>query len=265
MSASCRQCRLIQSLQLSETLWQLQFDWQGTPPEAGQFFMLKADNAPVFLPRPFGAAGWNPAEHRVSFIVDRRGSGTAALCAAAAGAQAELTGPLGNGFAGFLPPAAKKIALVAGGTGIAPLVFWAQTLSDSGKAPDFYAGFKKSWNTAPGMLANLGKITACFTHVSEEGITSAGIFAGAGAGKRGLITDWFNAAAYDMVFCCGPEILMQKIAAACSAADLPCCLSLEKKMACGVGACLGCTIHTKNGNRRCCADGPVFNAKELNW
>ena len=68
---------------------------------------------------------------------------------------------------------------------------------------------------------------------------------------------------YDIVLTCGPMVMMRGVAKLCAAAGVPCLASLEKKMACGLGACLGCTCHTKIGPVTVCKDGPVFNAQEV--
>jgi NAD(P)H-flavin reductase len=82
-------------------------------------------------------------------------------------------------------------------------------------------------------------------------------------GQKGLIPDLLDPAQYGAVYTCGPEPMLRVVAASCAAAGTPCFVSLERHMACGVGACLGCTVKTASGNRRCCADGPVFRAGEV--
>ena len=79
----------------------------------------------------------------------------------------------------------------------------------------------------------------------------------------GLVTDLLDAKNYDIVLTCGPMVMMRGVAKLCAAANVPCLASLEKKMACGLGACLGCTCHTKIGPVTVCKDGPVFNAQEV--
>ena len=82
-------------------------------------------------------------------------------------------------------------------------------------------------------------------------------------GHHGLVTDLLDAAAYDIVLTCGPMVMMRGVAKLCAAAGTPCLASLEKKMACGLGACLGCTCHSKIGPGTVCKDGPVFPAQEV--
>ena len=82
-------------------------------------------------------------------------------------------------------------------------------------------------------------------------------------GHHGLVTDLLDVSNYDIVLTCGPMVMMRGVAKLCAAAGVPCLASLEKKMACGLGACLGCTCHTKIGPVTVCKDGPVFNAQEV--
>jgi NAD(P)H-flavin reductase len=83
-------------------------------------------------------------------------------------------------------------------------------------------------------------------------------------GEKGVVTDAIDAGAYAAVFSCGTTAMLKAVAAACCAiAGTPCFISAENHMACGVGACLGCAVKTASGNKRCCADGPVFNAREV--
>jgi dihydroorotate dehydrogenase electron transfer subunit len=265
---------LTQKRKLSDSYYELRFRREAADggeaavePEAGQFFMLKTESWPVFLARPLGVAYFEDGV--LGFLIEARGPGTEALCALESGGRARLIGPLGTAFSVLLPREAKKIALVAGGTGIAPLAYFAARYPRFKNAeappPDVYAGFKKSWS-APldgTALGELSRSAGRFVHVSEEGVTAAGVFPGAAAGENGRVADFVRVEEYDAVCCCGPPGLMRVIAERCAAAGVFCALSLERKMACGVGACLGCAVKTALGNRRACVEGPAFNAAEL--
>jgi NAD(P)H-flavin reductase len=85
------------------------------------------------------------------------------------------------------------------------------------------------------------------------------------AGRKGRIPDMLDPAKYAAVYACGPEPMLRAVGVSAKQAGVPCFISLERHMACGVGACLGCTVETTRGNRRCCADGPIFNAEELGF
>jgi len=258
----------------------------GTAPKAGQFFMLKPERSGVFLGRPISLAAWKPAirdgeyvrkkaagkstalkraltgkyleSDTVRFLIARRGRGTLELADMRPGERAELTGPLGNAWTDFLPPgkpeSGKPVALIGGGIGLAPLV--ALLCEAPGHRFDFYAGFRAGPKTGEERRAFLGAALLEAENVfvaSEDG----------GAGTRGRVPDLLEPERYAAVCACGPEPMLRVVAQKCAAAGVPCFVSLERRMACGVGACLGCTVRTVNGNRRCCADGPVFDAREV--
>jgi NAD(P)H-flavin reductase len=250
--------RLVLHRDISGEIFRLDFAWAGPAPRPGQFFLIKPKRSAVFLGRPISVAAWEPAAPpaagRVRFLIARRGRGTGELDALHIGEEAQLTGPLGNSWGDF-PLSGKKgrAALVGGGVGIAPLIFLAAELPQG--AFDFYAGFRdppgegaREELLGPALLRSHGTVTA-----AERGK----------ADRQGRITDFLDPANYAGVYACGPAAMLKALAAACKAAGTPCFVSLERPMACGVGACLGCTVRTRGGNRRCCSDGPVFNAEEL--
>jgi NAD(P)H-flavin reductase len=263
----------------SEKLGKLE-DCKSQFPRAGQFFMIKPKRSSVFLPRPISVAGWDG--RRVSFLIAKKGTGTEELADMRGGGDAELIGPLGNAWAGFLTAGEKPVALVGGGIGIAPIrAFaaelegrWGQTpqgvngnppalikaeaasrerkpaAAGGGRRPfRLYAGFR----TASALAGALAGIAAEAVIATEDG----------SMGGKGFITDFLNPAEYSAIFACGPLPMLKAVAASCARASVPCFVSMEKRMACGVGACLGCTVKTVSGNKRCCADGPIFNAEEV--
>jgi NAD(P)H-flavin reductase len=161
-----------------------------------------------------------------------------------------------NGHGRKSPAGSGQIALVGGGIGIAPLIALVSELPD--EPFDFYAGFKTmsakrnnheyDWLLGPA-LSSAGELILA----TEDGAR----------GKKGRIPDFLDPGKYRAVCACGPEPMLKAVAAKCKAAGTPCFISMERRMACGVGACLGCTVATVKGNRCCCADGPVFNAEEV--
>jgi NAD(P)H-flavin reductase len=164
------------------------------------------------------------------------------------GERAEISGPLGNSWAeagAGIPEG--DIALIAGGIGIAPLAFYAGELGS--REFDFYAGFKSASFGLEGVKPR------SLTIACEDG----------SGGLTGRIPDFFSPVGYSVVCACGPEAMLKAVASICADDGIPCLVSLERRMACGVGACLGCTVQAWTGNRRCCCDGPVFNAQEVQF
>jgi NAD(P)H-flavin reductase len=238
----------------------LDFSWEGPAPKPGQFFMIKPKRSAVFLARPVSVALFNRESDTLRFFLSLRGRGTAELAAMQPGEEAELTGPLGNCWEDFLPKPAKpaKIALVSGGVGIGPLFAFVDLLLLNYQhiTTHFYAGFKKGFKSAQ----NRDFFLAVPYMASDQLILTAedGRLA-----EKGLVTDAVNPAEYQAVYACGPEPMLKTLAASCALAGIPCYISLERRMACGLGACLGCTVETRRGNKRCCADGPIFPAAEV--
>jgi dihydroorotate dehydrogenase electron transfer subunit len=280
--------RLLDNIAVTDGVFELRFEWKGPAPDCGQFFMIRPLRGSAFLGRPISVFSWNGRAEdgeeggtagrsgSVGFLVAERGRGTRELRAMTVGEEAELAGPFGNRWieigavegasAGSAAGADTKpadcadadadagadarmkpgpVALVGGGIGIAPLAFLARTLPD--RSYDLYAGFR---STSYG-LEGLAPRTAVVA--TEDGCE----------GCRGRIPDFLDPAPYSLVLACGPVPMLKAVAEKCAQAGIPCRVSLEARMACGVGACLGCTIRTRDGNRRCCADGPVFDGAEV--
>jgi NAD(P)H-flavin reductase len=246
--------QLVRNLPIGPEISCLEFAWAGPAPRGGQFFLVKPARSGVFLGRPLSAAWWMPGPAgTVRFLLLRRGKGTGDLAGLRLGDEAELTGPLGNAWGDFLPPKREPVALIGGGIGVAPLLTFAGELPERGF--DFYAGFR----TLRGEEEREGLLGPVWSRVRERVIATED----GSAGRRGRVPDLFNPAGYAAVYACGPEPMLRAVAASAKQAGVPCFVSLERHMACGVGACLGCTVRTVRGNRRCCADGPIFNAEEV--
>lgn len=230
--------------------------WEGPPPLPGQFFLMRGRRSSVLLGRPISVSDWRPQRRGsgqrggvLSFMVARRGWGSAELVDMLPGDRVELTGPLGTGWPaaadGRAVLVAGGVALVAGGVGVAPLAFLASRLPAG--SYDLYAGFR---DRGYGLQGFKPGSTILATEDGSEG-------------RHGRITEFFAPAGYHTVYACGPEPMLRAVALACASTQTVCYLGLERRMACGVGACLGCTVRTTAGNKRCCVDGPVFSAREV--
>lgn len=211
--------------------------------EPGQFYMLRAWKNGPLLSRPISIH--NLYEDKIEFMYQVVGEGTEALSKLNSGDELEITGPLGNGF--DTDKINGRIAVVAGGIGTAPMCYLIKKLK--GKDIVAYYGFRDN-------VYDLEEITDI---VKEVNITTED----GSVGYKGYITDIFKPELYDMVLCCGPEIMMNKVIGMCKEKNVSIYVTLEKHMACGIGACLVCTCKTKSGNKRACKDGPVFNGLDL--
>jgi len=250
-------CEVINNTFINNEIFRLDVRWHGDAPKAGQFFMIKPQRGSVFLGRPIGVA--LRRSDTVSFLIAIIGKGTRELASVRTGEEVELIGPSGNAWTDFLPNVSAggveppSIALVGGSLGIAPLN--ALLGETPGHVFDLYAGFKNGFKSTEERYAilwpDLGARNVIIA--SEDGKT----------GQKGLITDFLEPEKYAAVCACGPKPMLKAVAEKCMAKGVPCFVSMDNRMACGVGACLGCTIKTVHGNRRCCADGPIFKAEEV--
>jgi len=265
-------CKVLSVTPVSAEIFRLDCEKADTNVRPGQFFMVKPESSGVFLPRPISAAFWDSGT--LSFLILRRGKGTEELAALRPGETIELSGPLGNCWEDFLPTdlqsvgltgakPGKPCALIGGGIGIAPL------LSLPLKYPsrfDFYAGFRTLTGEEESALLGTIKPFVNKLIIATElraSVSSCEDIVPEKVSVTGKIPDFLNPAEYSAVCACGPEAMLRAVAEKCAVAGVPCYVSLERRMACGVGACLGCTVATSQGNRRCCADGPVFPASTL--
>lgn len=224
---------------------------EGPRPHAGQFYMLRcwgAAETPV-LSRPISVHDVDEREDTLTFLYQIKGEGTQKLAHLAWGQTLTLTGPCGNGFDVAAAAAAGRVAVVGGGIGVAPLLLLCRELAAAGCKPELYAGFRD----APYALEDFLPYCAAISVATDSGAV----------GYHGLVTGILHPEEFDLVLTCGPNVMMQGVYRLCAEKGVPCLASLERKMACGLGACLGCTCHTKVGPKTVCQDGPVFPAQEV--
>lgn len=221
---------------------------QESLPKPGQFYMLRRIPSSVFLSRPISVYRLinNGDSFSVEFLILEKANGTSELCNAPVKTKIDIIGPLGNVFE--KPKSTKKVAILGGGIGVAPVASFAQSLDE--KTYDFFASFKTGSYGLDFIKAETLKISTEDGSVGTKGILPA-IFA-----KEDLKN-------YSAVYACGPLAMLKYIHSICAETKTECFLSFESKMACGMGACLGCTIETTKGNKRCCKDGPVFRGDEI--
>ena len=216
------------------------------PVKPGRFFMLRPERTSALLGRPISVC--NTENGTVTLLVQKLGQGTSDLCAMHAGDMLQLTGPLGTGFP--VDEVKGNIALVGGGIGIAPMLLTAKTLMQAGRTSDCYLGYRST----PFYTDEIGRHTRSLQISTDDGCF----------GVHGNVTAILDPTKYDAVFCCGPLRMMQAVTELCMESNTPVYISMENKMACGVGGCLVCTCATKeHGNQRSCIEGPVFRGEEI--
>ena len=220
-------------------------------PLAGQFYMLQAVRTNTLLGRPISVFHVNKdgAAPRLDFLILLKGQGTKELCSLMPDDKINLLGPCGNCFPVV---GAGKACIVGGGIGVAPVAGFAETLPAG--SYDFFASFKSgSYGLEHIKAANL-------TITTDDG--SVGVH---GMLPAALTEEALRKGNYSVVYACGPTPMLAYVKKVAEAAGLPCYLSLEAHMACGVGVCLGCTIQTTEGKKRCCKEGPVFYSRILDF
>jgi len=292
---SVNEARVINSICLQENVYSLVVRMKLTHgiqsiPKSGQFYMLRAKPSSVLLARPISiytarildsngnekVSIHNIAKDSISEILDgdeielnflilKKGEGTSDLCFMRNGESIDITGPLGNNFfkPGEMLAAASKsktaenrsvttpsVAIVGGGIGIAPVAGFALGLED--KSYDFFASFKTGSYGLEGLKSSTLTITTDDGSVGVKGMLPAVLTAQTLIEKQ-----------YTLVYACGPLPMLAYVQKICLEAGVQSWLSMEEKMGCGVGACLGCNIETTEGTRRCCKAGPIFAGEKL--
>ena len=228
--------------------------------QPGQFLHLRIGNgiAPL-LRRPFSVAGTSPATGMIRLLFRRVGAGTELLSCMSEGDWLDCLGPLGTPFSSV---GRDPVVLLAGGAGVAPLLFLGESLLSAGKKVHLFYGAADATALLPVERFLSSGILIHFA--TEDG----------SVGEHGKLPDVFKLAlnkglAPGELFACGPLPLLSVLANENQRWGLPMQVSLEENMACGVGACQGCAVLIKEDGetvyKRVCREGPVFNSSEVVW
>lgn len=228
----------------------------------GQFVHMKLPRMDDhILRRPFSVYAADPEAGTIEVLYQVVGFGSEHMTNLRPGEAVEMIGPVGHGWA--VPDETRRALIVAGGVGAAPLFMLTQQLAARGVQVDVVLGAQ----TEEALVCRdryqdlLGFCPAC--------ATDDGSF-----GRKGFCTSLVDDALlrakdegepYDYLAVCGPEPLMKIVADKAREAGVYAQVSMEKRMACGVGACLSCVVDTVAGKKRSCVDGPVFDAQEVLW
>jgi dihydroorotate dehydrogenase electron transfer subunit len=225
----------------------------------GQFIQIRISASECYdplLPRPISIFRIDEATNKVSLIYKVIGRGTSMLAELKPGELVEVLGPIGNGF--ILPDKACNIALLAGGVGMPPLFCFAEYVKQRSdcRMTLFYGGRSDKDLLE---LDLWGQLEAGLFIATEDG----------SMGEQAFVTEVFmkehHRQRFDYIAACGPQPMLQAVQKIALVEGISGQLSLEAYMACGVGACLGCTCETKQGYKRVCVDGPVFPMEEVVW
>lgn len=219
----------------------------------GQFISVYTKDAGKLLPRPISLCQVDKEKGQLRIVYRVVGAGTSQFSGYQAGDDIEIMGPLGNGFP-LERAAGKKVFLIGGGIGIPPMLELARQLDCEKQAV-------------------LGYRDVLFLNDEFEKFSDVYVATEDGsAGTKGNVLDAIreNGLKADVIFACGPTPMLRALKAYAEEHEIECWLSLEEKMACGIGACLACVCKSKEvdghshvHNKRICKDGPVFAAEEV--
>ena len=223
----------------------------------GQFVMVRSLGGwDPLLPRAFSVYHADPEGGCIDILYREVGRGTARLRGNEPGMRVHVWGPLGNFFR---LPEGDRVVLVGGGVGVPPLVYWAEYLAQMAVPMDMVALVGAATGRYLVGLDHLRRSRALVRTATDDGST----------GHHGFVTELLPEFIDDgraHLYACGPMPMLAAVARIAEAAGLPAELALEAPMACGVGACLGCTVPRRGGGyARVCSDGPVFRAEEIAW
>ena len=240
---------------LNDDTWEMSFIAKEITSQAlpGQFVHICIpDCSEPFLRRPFGIARIDRKTGMLSLVYKVLGKGTQRLTELKAGDKIDCMGPLGKGY----KIEGKKPLVVGGGMGIAPLIYLIDELETKYTPLRILLGARNKnemfWDR----------------YVTSDNLDVDISTDDGSVGKKGYVSEalkeTLKEGGFDQIYTCGPEPLLKVVADIAQAHDIPCQVSLERHMACAVGACLSCTIETTEGSRKkVCMDGPVFKSTEV--
>lgn len=279
--ASQAKVRIVENVSIAKQTYRLRFDCQeiATRIVPGQFVMIRlADGDDPLLARPFalydtvlGVSG-KPVGLDIVYLV--LGKMTTRLAGLLPGTELDVWGPLGNGFSS---QDSGHLVMVAGGIGQTPFPALAQE-----------AFGRRSYGDPPRSVAAVQRVTLCYGARSSDYLADIDRFEHLGvdvrvstddgtAGHKGLVTDLVKDVLSEKkadeqirIVCCGPEPMMESVAAIAAQSDISCQVSLETPMACGIGICFSCVTRVRDATgewdyKRTCVDGPVFEASQIEW
>lgn len=263
--------RVVENTALTDRLFMLKLTPADGQPMAdtkpGQFVEVRVDNEPkVFLRRPISIHRVIKTDNQLWLLVQKAGNGTNKMSELAAGNILNIVYPLGNGYT--MPESAtstrSRVLLIGGGVGIAPLLEAGAVMKEQGCTVTFLLGARQAKDLVElDLYKSVGEVLV----TTEDGSVIEGLDC-----QKGFVTNHsrFVSGSFDAIRVCGPGPMMKAVAKVVgqwpeNAAANYCEVSLENKMACGLGVCLCCVEDTKEGHKCVCSDGPVFDIKELKW
>ena len=246
-----KSCTVVEAVRLNAFAYSFTLEAEGMTPEGpDQFVHVKCGHSRL-LRRPISICDWE--ENLLRIVFEVRGEGTEWLSRRKAGDRLDVLGPLGRGFR---MDREGRYLLVGGGIGVPPMLGCAKWTAERSTA---VLGFRSADRAmlSKDFQKSCKEIFLC----SDDG--SIGRHGFVDAKVRDILEKDKD---FTEVLACGPKPMLKNVAAVAAGFGVPCQVSMEERMACGVGACLGCAIQMADGTmKHVCKDGPVFNAEEVDW
>ena len=272
----------VQCRDLTEPVAAGELEWSADrPPRPTQ---SELTGSSPLLRRPFSLAGRRDVPGGVELDIIYRvvGRGTDWLTSLAPGDPVSLLGPLGNAFS--ILPDRPRAVLVGGGVGIPPMLYLAEALAAAGREITVFVGAQSAdllplTRTAGAAPAVDGEPVPCLREFAAFNTRDVVATDDGSLGCRGFVTEplnrWLDRLEFlpgeMVVYTCGPEAMMRRVAESCLRREIDCQVSMERSMGCGMGTCQSCICKARADTDRgwawklCCTDGPVFNAAQLLW
>ncbi|ABR50289.1 oxidoreductase FAD/NAD(P)-binding domain protein [Alkaliphilus metalliredigens QYMF] len=255
MKSTCY-ARIIEHIEIAPDMYKMVLSAEEIVKSAkvGQFVNIHCKYPGSLLPRPISICEIDPEFNTLTLVYAVLGKGTKALSQMMVGEEVEMIGPLGNGF--MIPEDAKDHIVIGGGIGTPPLLELVKQLKGN---IEVYLGFR----CHPILVKTFEKYGAKVYVATEDG----------SVGTKGNVMDILKERKHkaDMIYSCGPKSMLWAVAKWAAEQEIKAQVSMEERMACGIGACVGCTCKTKKKqdqdwqNKRVCKDGPVFWSDEVIW
>lgn len=252
-------CQILENKEILPGYFLLRLDSQELASRviSGQFFHIRVeDRLDIILRRPFSVFSYD--EKGIGILYEVVGKGTSIMSKKRKGEELDILGPLGNGFS--LPIDAKRVIIIGGGMGVAPLFCWAKELIEKKLEIQVLVGAKNRYKVlCEEDFRDLG--------LNPEISTDDGSY-----GYKGFVIDLFkkretiNDKRETVVYACGPNNMLKELSGILVENNIKGEISMDRHMGCGMGVCLGCVVKTVDGKyKRVCKEGPVFKAGEIMW
>ncbi|MCR4610567.1 MAG: dihydroorotate dehydrogenase electron transfer subunit [Lachnospiraceae bacterium] len=250
---------VISQLQIATNIYSMTIETDiAMSAKPGQFVSMYCHDETKILPRPISICQIDSKAMTIRVVYRIAGKGTEEFATYRDGDKIELMGPLGNGFPIDEIDPLSKVVLMGGGIGIPPMVGCAEALRERGITTSAVMGYRDKETFLQDEFRKV-----CDLYVATED---------GSVGIKGNVIELLNRTEIpcNVIFACGPTPMLSAIKSFAVARGITCYVSMEERMACGIGACLGCVCKTKEvdehsqvKNKRVCKDGPVFLAGEI--